>query len=397
MAEKITGLLGDYRPVNERLKDVPGAVRRYMQKSLLLDQPEMTGSETAADIALGFVPGLGTAMGARDFERARREGDGLGMALGAVGLLPVVGGVGALAKKGGKKVAKVVEDALPDELKNFGNKQVQEARTRAKVDAMANQAPVENPRPAQRGAVEPRKYRTMAQEEGDDAVLRAATRGEHLRDDGSGGLIGAPRHITRGSSLGAYRRRMDDQIKEAADAVGYAERTYGDEARVGTWYPRAKQGMADSSLPSQIDTNKAAHSVYSAGVSPETELAFALKHGNSRAIGDPVMAYRTAAMNKLDDAAAAGVYPKLADKVSEYGEKIDPRVPIGGLFGVNDFRNAQGFEYTTPNGDPWKGGSPQQCTRLWTPRRRCAQNAPQKAVLAGLIVGLGRSFKNCHG
>jgi hypothetical protein len=93
MAEKITGLLGDYRPVNERIKDVPGAVRRYMQKSLLLDSPEMTGGETAADIALGFVPGVGTAMGARDFERARRDGDGLGMALGAAGMLPVVGGL----------------------------------------------------------------------------------------------------------------------------------------------------------------------------------------------------------------------------------------------------------------------------------------------------------------
>jgi hypothetical protein len=93
MADKITGLLGDYRPVNERIKDVPGALRRYMQKSLLLDSPEMTGGETAADIALGFVPGVGTAMGARDFERARRDGDGLGMALGAAGMLPVVGGL----------------------------------------------------------------------------------------------------------------------------------------------------------------------------------------------------------------------------------------------------------------------------------------------------------------
>jgi hypothetical protein len=102
MADKITGLLGDYRPVNERIKDVPGALRRYMQKSLLLDSPEMTGGETAADIALGFVPGVGTAMGARDFERARRDGDGLGMALGAVGLLPVVGGAAKLVKKGGK-------------------------------------------------------------------------------------------------------------------------------------------------------------------------------------------------------------------------------------------------------------------------------------------------------
>jgi hypothetical protein len=74
-----------------------------MRKMFSLDTPkDMTTGETVADIAAGFVPGLGTAQAARDFERARREGDKLGMGLASVGMIPVVGGV----VKGGKAAAK---------------------------------------------------------------------------------------------------------------------------------------------------------------------------------------------------------------------------------------------------------------------------------------------------
>lgn len=60
---------------------------------------DQTLGETAVDIAAGFVPGLGTAQALRDFERARREGDELGMALSGLGALPVVGGVPKVARK----------------------------------------------------------------------------------------------------------------------------------------------------------------------------------------------------------------------------------------------------------------------------------------------------------
>jgi hypothetical protein len=74
-----------------------------MRKMFSLDTPkDMTTGETVADIAAGFVPGLGTAQAARDFERARREDDKLGMGLASVGMIPVVGGV----VKGGKAAAK---------------------------------------------------------------------------------------------------------------------------------------------------------------------------------------------------------------------------------------------------------------------------------------------------
>lgn len=65
-----------------------------------LDTPQdMSLGETVADIGMGFLPGVGTAQGARDFERARREGDTLGMALGAASMIPVAGGVVRAARK----------------------------------------------------------------------------------------------------------------------------------------------------------------------------------------------------------------------------------------------------------------------------------------------------------
>lgn len=52
-------------------------------------QENVSGAQQAAELALGFVPGVGQALAARDFERARRAGDKAGMALAAASLAPV--------------------------------------------------------------------------------------------------------------------------------------------------------------------------------------------------------------------------------------------------------------------------------------------------------------------
>lgn len=83
------------------------AINSYVDKSMQLDQPEMTGTETAADIALGFAPGIGTAMGFRDFERARRDDDKLGMGLGLLSMIPVAGGA---VKAGRKGVNRIIDE-----------------------------------------------------------------------------------------------------------------------------------------------------------------------------------------------------------------------------------------------------------------------------------------------
>jgi hypothetical protein len=125
---------------------------------------------------------------------------------------------------------------------------------------------------------------------------------------------------------------------------------------LGTWYDRAKQGIAESVEPYQLDRTLEQHGVYSAGVSPESELTFALKHLNSRVAGDPQMAYRGAGMRNLDSAVAEDRPANMGFKIGEYANKNDPRIPNTGLFGVNDFRRAQGMGYTDPQGNPWKAG-----------------------------------------
>ena len=89
-------------------------LREWGRKFGGLDQPQdLTLPELGADVAAGFVPGLGTAQALRDYERARREGDYLGMGLSAFGAVPVIGGIGKVANvaRKGKGVANAVRQS----------------------------------------------------------------------------------------------------------------------------------------------------------------------------------------------------------------------------------------------------------------------------------------------
>jgi hypothetical protein len=89
-------------------------LRRRAMSIASLDTPEdQDAVDIGADLALGFVPVVGTAQAGRDFERARRDNDKLGMVLSAAAGIPVVGGVAkaaGTARKG--KAAKATVDAL---------------------------------------------------------------------------------------------------------------------------------------------------------------------------------------------------------------------------------------------------------------------------------------------
>jgi hypothetical protein len=81
------------------------ALRNRARKFFSLDAPaDADMADTAVDVGAGFVPGVGTALSARDFERARREGDALGMGLSVAGMVPVVGGVARAANTARKGV-----------------------------------------------------------------------------------------------------------------------------------------------------------------------------------------------------------------------------------------------------------------------------------------------------
>lgn len=361
------------------------ALRDRARKFVSLDTPEDQDlADTAIDIGAGFLPVVGTAQAGRDFERARREGDKLGMGLAGLGMVPVVGGVTkgiSKLRKGAKAADKAADaapalrevieaavaksDEVPEALAGFGKKKAKEAARQKEIqkaikeagDAAKDHADEGKKVGGQRksGAVPADFYRKMEAEQGPEAVLRAAKRGEHITRRADGSIIGAPRHITSGAGLGAMRKSLDTQFDEGVDALKFA-----DPERVGDWYERAKAGQAASSEPYQLNRALDATAVYSAGVSPESELAFALKHMNTRALGAPEMAYRGAGMRTLDRAIEQDKAPRLAAKIGEYRVKNDPRVPVEGSFGVNDFRAAQGFGYTDAQGKPWKAGVSQQ-------------------------------------
>ena len=271
------------------------------------------------------------------------------------GILPIVPMEG--------KIGPVISSArAPEEqsiIAKWGQKQEQEAARQKKVEKAAKESAGQSPENqvvnktssnGPRVKVQADTYRTMAANLGDDAVLKAAAAGQHLKPT-PGGYVGAPRTVTSGQGLGAMRRSMDKDFVDSVEAINFA-----DPKRLGTWYDRAKQGMEDSTELYQLPRTLEQHGVYSAGVSPENELAFALKHLNSRVAGVPEMAYRSAGMNTLDSAVAQNRPANLGFKIDEYANKNDPRIPNTGLFGVNDFRRAQGMGYTDPQGNPWKAG-----------------------------------------
>ena len=85
-------------------------LRRRIESATSLDQPtDQDAADVAVDIAAGFVPGVGQAQAARDFERSRRQGDRLGQVLAGVGMIPVAGGVGKVISKGRKAIDKALE------------------------------------------------------------------------------------------------------------------------------------------------------------------------------------------------------------------------------------------------------------------------------------------------
>ena len=231
----------------------------------------------------------------------------------------------------------------------FGSKQKAEAARKSKVTKASGETKSRKlVDPADRFKVDPTKYRKMEEEQGQEAVLNAARKGEHLKRTESG-YIGAPRTVTGPRGLSAMRGNLDAGFQDAVEAVNFADPT-----RLGRWYDTARMGQAVSNEPYMLPRVLEEHGVYSAGVSPESELGFALKHRNSRAAGEPSMAFRTAPMETLDEAVANNVAADLGDKIGEYAKKQDPRNPGKSLFGVNDFRAAQNFGYTDVKGDPWK-------------------------------------------
>jgi len=148
-------------------------------------------SEHPVEFGLGFVPVVGDAIDLRDFGRAMREGDALGMGLAAASLIPGV----PRGLKAGTDAVKQTAKAAKRNLK--------------KTAIGADKA-----------------YTSVTE------ALAAARRGDHLKQDAkTGQYIGAPRGIDTPGKLGANRVRTDAKVEEGlfnADWYNRARHTAND-------------------------------------------------------------------------------------------------------------------------------------------------------------------------
>ena len=94
--------------MNLPARQAPGPVQDFATQAMSLDpQPDQGYGTMAAEMALGFVPGVGQAMALRDIERGRRANDPVTMGLGAASLIPVGKLISAL--RGRKQMGPVSE------------------------------------------------------------------------------------------------------------------------------------------------------------------------------------------------------------------------------------------------------------------------------------------------
>ena len=169
----------------------------------------------------------------------------------------------------------------------------------------------------------------------DQGIAQARTEA-HLVPARGGGFVGAPPNIQTYADLQARRNQVDDYI---AQHLGGAN-----------WYDRARSGISAASGGDPVASEwlSKLHGSLSAGVSPESETAFAIKEAVSRAAGEPQVAHWGAQSAAIDRAIAANdpSLMQFGDKTEEYAAKINPnQPPFRSATGVNDFRQLKLWGY----------------------------------------------------
>lgn len=160
-------------------------------------------------------------------------------------------------------------------------------------------------------------------------------------DSSRGAYIGGPEKIKGRRSLNSQRAFMDNEI----DA--------GDKG--GDWYDRYRQGVeAVTSNTNDQTWMSNLEGMYSAGVAPNNELAFALKDTNSAvAYGVPGKPYTP----KQQEASLRAIETNdpfnymLGKKTGEYARRVNPQAATSTTAtGVNDFRHLRTLGFTETSG-----------------------------------------------
>lgn len=184
-----------------------------------------------------------------------------------------------------------------------------------------------------------------------DQALFIARQQPHVIPRADGGYVGAPRDIRTTRQLNNQRGSMDAEID--AGAAG------------GDWYDRYRNAiLAVTNTARDGDWMAAIQGMMSAGVSPESELAFALKHTNSAIAQGANPATTTVARfpAQTDSGIAAAQANdvsrhQLGSKTREYARLINPRQAGNfGVTGVNDFRYLRTLGFKQADGSAQSEG-----------------------------------------
>jgi len=184
-----------------------------------------------------------------------------------------------------------------------------------------------------------------------DQALFIARQQPHIIPRADSGYVGAPRDIRTTRQLNKQRGSMDAEID--AGAAG------------GDWYDRYRNAiLAVTNTARDGDWMAAIQGMMSAGVSPESELAFALKHTNSAIAtsADPAATTVARFPAQTDSGIAAAQANdvsrhQLGDKTREYARLINPRQAGNfGVTGVNDFRYLRTLGFKQADGSAQSEG-----------------------------------------
>ena len=187
-----------------------------------------------------------------------------------------------------------------------------------------------------------------------DEAVAVARREEHLIPRGkaaegkaavatAGKYVGGPRNIKSKRALTALRKKFDDFVAK--------------DHRGADWYDRYRDNISEVTGTNRLDSDwmAAQQATYSAGVSPGSEVAFAIK-GNNASLAGMDATPRFPAQRAGERAAIAANDPsliQLGPKTGEYKNLTNPNRPgPPGATGVNDFRNARNWGYTQADGSP---------------------------------------------
>lgn len=327
------------------MNSVIAALRERARKFVSLEAPKDSDLvDTAQDVGYGFMPVIGQALAARDYERARREDDYLGMTLAAAGMLPVAGGV-PLAINKSRQAGKAAKKAVGTVFDNVTD---------------YNEA------------------------------MRMALRGDHLKRTPSGKYVGAPEDVDSPQKLARNRQNASRKVEEGAFNANWYDRARDAASDVSGYVPGSGTGTPQADMASMFARGGAA---YSPQATPEIEVGALVRQHNAKVLRGEDVTPRTGSQSRNVGRAytenATGGYDidpsvvRLGKKTGPYADAKDPTIPPEQLYKTaNDIWHGRVMGYGE---DFSRGFTPQEHGFLTGENLVLANDAQRRGFGAGTL------------